>query len=170
MTLLTAMAVLSALFWTNVGEAMNAQGEDDSLARFVGTWQLESWRDELADGTSRDNARSTAYLIYSRPRHMCFMGMDPTRPEWVSRFAPTPAELTTTFRGIIAYCAQVEIDAAGGVALHHVETDNIPNSVGMTRKRLFEFLSPDRLALTVDPTELPEPIVGMTLTWRRIRN
>ncbi len=169
-TLLTVVAVVSASFWVDVGETMRAQGDDDGFARFVGTWQLESWRDTLADGTSRSNAHSEAYLIYSRPRHMCFMGMDPTRPEWVSRFAPTPAELSTTYGGMIAYCAQVEINAAGGYALHHIGIDNVPNSIGMTRKRMFEFLGPDRLVLEVDPAELPEAIVGMTLIWRRVND
>lgn len=168
--LATTIAILSVSLWTDVGETTSAQGDDGGFARFVGTWQLESWRDTLPEGTSRSNARSEAYLIYSRPRHMCFMGMDPTRPEWVSRFDPTPDELARTLGGIIAYCAQVEVNADAGYALHHVEMDNVPNSVGMTRKRMFEFLGPDRLVLEVDPAELPDSIAGMTLIWRRVND
>ncbi len=166
-TLLAVTAIMSAAFLMNV-ETTKAQGDDDGFARFVGTWQLESWRHTLADGTSKSDARSKAYLIYSKPGHMCFMGMDPTRPAWVSRSAPTPAELSTTYEGIVAYCARVEINSAAGYVLHHVETDNVPNSVGMTRTRMFEFLGPDRLQLEVVPAELSESVADMTLIWQRV--
>ena len=70
--------------------------------------------------------------------------------------------------GLGAYCARVEIHAAEGFVLHHVEVDKVPNNVGITRKRSFEFRGPDELMLSIDPAELPQGQTAMSLVWRRV--
>jgi hypothetical protein len=58
--------------------------------------------------------------------------------------------------------------APEGYALHHVFIDKTPNTVGMPRKRWFEFLSPDRVLLRIDRAELQAPIVESALIWERV--
>ena len=66
-----------------------AQSRDDvALARqFIGMWRLASWTQRLADGTTRQQPISVAYIVYTDTNRMCFVGMDPNRPETESRLA-----------------------------------------------------------------------------------
>ena len=63
-----------------------ARPQDDvSIAnQFVGMWRLVSFPERLADGTVRQDPLSVAYLIYTDTGHMCFVGMNPSRPKWKS--------------------------------------------------------------------------------------
>lgn len=153
------------------GSAVSAQTAEQRLAaQFVGAWRLASWEHEYADGTTRQDPRTVAFLMYSGSGRMCFMSMDPTRPEWASLGDPTPEEARSAMMGLGAYCGRVEINAGEGYVLHHVDLAGIPNIVGVVRRRTFEFRGPDELILSPDPAELTPPQVGMRLTWQRIRN
>lgn len=160
-------ALLLALLGVMPVELLHAQVSQDLEAKFVGTWRLVSWERQFEDGTARRDQRSVGYIMYSESGHMCWASMDPDRPEWVSGGSPSPAEALSGITGFAAYCGRAEIHAQDGYVLHHVEVDKVPNSVGIVRKRSFEFRGPDRIALTVDPAELSSPLVGMTLVFQR---
>jgi hypothetical protein len=160
------LAVLAAPF-----SKSSAQPQDDAVARqFIGTWRLASWPMRLDDGRSAQDQRSVAYLIYTESGRMCFMGMNPNRPKWKSAQQPTQEELAsaTQYSNFGAYCGTFEIHAKEGYVLHHVEIEESPNLVGMTRKRWFTFEGPNRLSLKIDSSQLPAHVVEDTLIWERV--
>jgi lipocalin-like protein len=151
-----------------------AQSQDDIAKQFVGMWRLVSWPERLADGTTRQNPLSVAYLIYTDTGHMCYVTMKPNRPRWKSANAPTPEEALSAFPGSYGYCATVEIHAKEGFVIHHVEIDTVPNFVGTDRKRWFAFQGPNRVSLRLDKPASPRinsptsPVVESTLIWERV--
>lgn len=148
-----------------------AQSQGDVAKQFLGMWRLVSWPQRLADGTTRQDPRGVAYIIYTDTNYMCSVGMAPDRPRWQSEVAPTAAEALSAMggAGLYAYCARVEVHAAEGYVLHYVEIDKSPNFVGRIRKRWFAFQGPDRVALRIDPPELAAPVVESTLIWERVK-
>ena len=144
-----------------------ARSEDNIAKQFIGIWRLVSWEQRLADGTTRQAPNSVGYIIYTDTGHMCYVGMNPSRPKWASR-TPTEAEALSAITGLGAYCGTVEVHADDGFVLHRVEIERSPNNVGMLRKRWFTFHSPDRVSLRVDEPELIPPIVESVLTWERV--
>jgi hypothetical protein len=147
----------------------HAQAGADIARQFIGTWRLVSWTQRLADGTTRPDPKNVGYLIYSDAGYMCYGSMAANRPAWASDNNPTGAEAVATMGGPYnAYCARVEVHAAEGFVLHHVEVDKAPNMVGRTRKRWFTFDGPNRVALRMDPSELSPPVVESTLVWERV--
>lgn len=160
-------AILMLLAFGLPNSIAYAQSQDDIAKQFVGMWRLVSWPERLADGTTRQNPLSVAYLIYSDTGHMCFVGMTPNRPRWKSPFAPTPKEaLSATYPGAEGYCSTVEIHAKEGFVIHHIEIDTVPNVVGTDRKRWFTFEGPNRVSLRTDPP--PPGTVESTLIWERV--
>lgn len=152
---------------------IHAQPQDDvsTAKKFIGMWRLVSWPQRLADGTTRQNPMSAAYIIYTDTSHMCFVGMNPNRPKWKSATAPTPEEMTSGLgrNDFGAYCGTVEVHAKEGFILHHVEIEKSPNLVGTTRKRWFTFDGPNRVALRIDPSQNTAPVVESTLIWERVQ-
>jgi len=157
-----------ALVFGPLSSMSRAQSQDDITKQFVGTWRLVSWAQRLADGTTRQNPISVAYLIYTDTGHMCSVFMNPNRPLWKSATAPTPEEALSGITGMGSYCATVEIHAKEGFVIHHVEIDKSPNVVGRDRKRWFTFSGPNRVALRIDTPELTAPVVESTLIWERV--
>jgi len=158
-----------ALVAAAIGRA-SAQAAAPIPAQFVGTWRLVSWPQRLSDGTTRHDPRTVAYIMYSEAGYMCSMGMAPTRSKWKSQ-APTGAEALAAMAGdsLYAYCARVEVHQDDGYVLHFVEIDKSPNQVGRVRKRWFTFITPDRISLRIDPSELSAPVVESTLIWERVK-
>jgi len=161
---MTALSVLLAFALLN--GTSYAQSQDEIAKQFVGMWRLVSWPERLADGTTRQDPKSVAYIIYTDTGHMCYVNMDPNRPRWKSAAAPTPEEALSGITGLGAYCATVEIHAKEGFVIHHVEIDAVPNTVGTDRKRWFTFQGPNRLSLRTDPPTAGT--VESTLIWERV--
>lgn len=146
--------------------APDAPSDDAIASQFLGTWRLVSQTQRLDDGTSRQDPKSVAYLIYTDSGLMCYVGMDPNRPLWKSESAPTPEEALVSSQGFGAYCATVEVHAKEGFVIHHVEIAGNPNRVGQTWKRWFTFEGPNRVVLRVDGPS--PPVVENTLIWERV--
>jgi hypothetical protein len=170
--LLVAVNILFLLLGTTSFETHAQSPDDVTMAkRFVGMWRLVSWTRRFADGTTRQSARSVAYIIYTdtNPIHMCYVGMDPNRPKWNSEFAPTESEAMSGIAGSSSYCSTVEVHAKEGFVIHHVEISSVPNIIGRDRKRWFTFEGPNRVSLRVEPTELQPGMADSTLIWERVR-
>ena len=152
--------------------SVHAQSHEDVEAakQLVGMWRLGSWTLRLADGTTRPDPRSTAYIVYTDKGRMCYVNMNPNRPLWKSETAPTGEEAISAIMGLSAYCARVEVHAKEGFVIHHVEVERIPNLVGRDRKRWFKLEGPNRLILRVDASELVHPVVESTLVWERVQD
>ena len=131
-------------------------------------WRLVSWERHFEDGTSQRDPRTESYIIYTETGHMCFVAMDPDRPEWNSSGAPTAEEALSAIAGFATYCGTVEVNLEERYVVHHVEMELRPNSVGVSRRRFFEFTGPDQIVLTVDPAELRPPVVASTVVWERV--
>jgi hypothetical protein len=164
----TIVALSIVLVFGSLNSTSHAQSQDDLARQFVGMWRLVSWPQRLADGTTRQDARSVAYLIYTDTGHMCYVAMNPNRPRWKSESAPTPEEALSGITGLGAYCATVEIHAREGFVVHHVEIERSPNIVGRARKRWFTFQGTNRVSLRIDRPELTSPVVESTLIWERV--
>ena len=164
---------LSVLCLTLPGTAVAAQSAP-TADQLVGLWRLGSFEHSFQDGTTRQDARTLGYIVYTETGHMCYVSMDPDRPLWgaestVGLFpTPTPDEALSGFTGLGAYCGTVEVNVDEGFVLHHVEMEKSPNAVGVTRKRFFTFNGPDQIVLRVDPAELAPPRTDVTLVWDRV--
>jgi hypothetical protein len=161
----TLFLVTGALFSAPSRSA--AQTEDAVAKQFVGMWRLVSQPQRMADGSTRQDPKSAAYIIYTDTGHMCYVAMDPRRPKWEQAGRPTPEEALTGMAGFGAYCATVEIHAQEGFVIHHVEIAGTPNFVGQAWKRWFTFDGPDRVSLRVDQST--PPVVENTLVWERVK-
>jgi hypothetical protein len=162
-----ALGVFLAL-WANEWRT-NRNHLAEGASQFVGTWSLVSWETELEDGTTRQDPRSVGYIMYSDTGHMCYLSMDPERPDWGTWSDPTSSEARSAIMGIGAYCGGFEVDEEMGLVFHQVKVEKVPNNVGILRRRHYEFLPADRLALTVEDREdLPPEVVRVRLLWERV--
>jgi hypothetical protein len=150
--------------------SLSAQSPDDMAAarRLVGMWRLVDRTVTFADGTSRPDPRTTAYIFYSDTGMTCYIAMDPTRAPWKSEAAPTPEEAVASIGGLGAYCGTFRVNAAEGSVVHRMEIERIPNLVGRDRKRWFTFQDANHLVLKVDPSEFRAPVVERRLLWERV--
>jgi hypothetical protein len=166
-----ATVAICIAFFSSTWFAVQLQERDDAAIaqQFVGMWRLVSYTHRMADGTTRQDPKNTAYIVYTDKNRMCYVAMDPNRPKWKSENTPTPEEAISGIMGLGAYCATVEVHAKEGFVLHHVEVERVPNLVGRNRKRWFKFEGPNRLTLRIDTSEVVAPDVERTLVWERVQ-
>jgi len=157
------------LVFVALSNTSRAQSQDAIAKQFAGMWRLVSNPQRLADGTTRQGANSVAYAFFdARASHMCFISMNPSRPQWKSETAPTPEEGLSAIRGFGAYCATIEIHPKEGFILRQYDINQNPNAVGRTTKRWYKFEGANRMTLRVDTPELNLPVVENTLNWERV--
>ena len=99
---------------------------------------------------------------------MCFLSMNPSRPQWKVEATPTPEEGLSAIRGFGAYCATIEIHPKEGFMLRHYDINQTPNAVGRETKRWYTFQGTDRMSLRVDASELNRPVIESTFVWERV--
>jgi len=146
-----------------------AQSTEDIAKQFAGMWRLVSNPQRLADGTTREGSNSVGYAFFdANGGHMCFLSMNPNRPQWKAEATPTPEEGMSAIRGFGAYCATIEIHAKEGFMLRRYEINQTPNAVGRGTKRWYTFQGSDRMSLRVDASELNRPVIESTFVWERV--
>jgi len=143
----------------------------EKMARqFVGAWRLVSAVQHMNDGSKRNNPSygpgGIGYILYSDTGRVCVVNIDPSRPKWASESVPTDAELRSAMKGVIAYAGRYEVNAEQGYVIHHIEVDAVPNRVGSSAKRFFEFTG-NRLILRPAPPH-PEGVADYRITWERV--
>lgn len=164
-----SIVLLASLLLGPLSIASRAQSQEAIAKRLAGMWRLVSNPQRLADGTTREGANSMAYAFFdAHASHMCFISMNPNRPQWKSENAPTPEQGLTAIRGFGAYCATIEIHPKEGFLLRRYEINQNPNAVGRTTKRWYTFQGSNRMTLRVDTPELNPPVVENTLIWERL--
>ncbi len=157
------------LAFGSLSKMSHAQSPDDIAKQFAGMWRLVSNPQRLVDGTTRDGSNSVGYAFFdANAGHMCFLSMNPNRPQWKSEAMPTPEEGLSAIRGFGAYCATIEIHAKEGFMVRHYEINQTPNAVGRATKRWYTFQGTDRMSLRVDSSELSRPVVESTFVWERV--
>jgi len=164
------MVTLSMLLAFGLLRPMShAQSQDDIVKQFAGMWRLVSNPQHLVDGTTREGSNSVGYAFFdANAGHMCFLSMNPNRPQWKSEATPTPEEGLSAIRGFGAYCATIEIHAKEGFMVRNYEINQTPNAVGRATKRWYTFQGTDRMSLRVDASELNRPVVESTFVWERV--
>lgn len=161
--------ILIALLIAGVISVAGQAPDDTAVARrLVGVWRLVDRTVTYADGTTRPDPRTTAYIFYSDTGMTCYVAMDPTRAAWKSETAPTPEEALASVMGLGAYCGTFRVNAREGSVVHHMEIERIPNLVGRDRKRWYTFQDANHLILKVDPAEFNAPVVERRLLWERV--
>ena len=146
-----------------------AKSQKDIAKQFAGMWRLASNPQRLVDGTTREGSNNVGYAFFDATGgHMCFLSMNPNRPQWKSEATPTPEERLSALRGFGAYCATIEIHAKEGFMVRRYEINQTPNAVGRATKRWFTFEGKDRMTLRVDPSELNPPVVETLFIWERV--
>jgi hypothetical protein len=165
----TALLIAASTLVAAAAPIRGQSAEDYAAARrLVGMWRLVDRTVTFADGTSRPDPRTTAYIVYSDTGMTCYIAMDPTRAAWTSEAAPTPEEAVASIGGLGAYCGTFRVNAAEGSVVHRMEIERIPNLVGRDRKRWFTFQDANHLILKVDPSEFRAPVVERRLLWERV--
>jgi len=106
------------------------------------------------------------YILYSDSGRVCVVNIDPSRPPWVNQSSPTEAELRSAMKGIMAYAGRYEVNAEQSCIIHHIEVDAVPNRVGSSAKRFFEFTG--NLLILRPAPPLPEGITDYRITWERV--
>ena len=95
------VVVSIVLLFGALSNTSRAQSQDAIAKQFAGMWRLVSNPQRLADGTTREVANSVAYAFFdARATHMCFVSMNPNRPQWKSETGPTAEEGTVSNQGI----------------------------------------------------------------------
>jgi hypothetical protein len=146
-----------------------AQSQEDIAKQFAGLWRLVSSPQRLVDGTTREGSNTVGYAFFNpNADHMCFLTMNPSRPQWKSEATPTPEEGLSAIKGFGAYCATIEIHANEGFMIRHYEINQTPNAVGRTTKRWYTFQGTNRMSLRVDASELNRPVVESIFVWERV--
>ena len=164
--------VLCAIFLIlgQLSSTSHAQSQTDIAKQLAGMWRLVSNPQRLADGTTRQGTNTVGYAFFdANGTHMCFLSMNPNRPQWKSENAPTPEEGLSAIRGIGAYCATIELHPKEGFMLRHYDINQTPNAVGRATKRWFTFDGKDRMTLRVDPSEQNPPVVETLFVWERVQ-
>ena len=147
-----------------------AQSQEDIAKQLAGMWRLVSNPQRLLDWTTREGSNSVGYAFFeAKLGQMCFLSMNPNRPQWKSATTPTPEEGLSAVKGFGAYCATIEVHAKEGFMLRHYEINQTPNAVGRATKRWYTFQGPDRMSLRVDASELNQPVVESTFVWERVK-
>jgi hypothetical protein len=165
----SCVALIFAVLLGQLSSTSSAQSQEDIAKKLAGMWRLVSNPQRLADGTTRPGSNTVGYAFFdANLTHMCFLSMNPSRPQWKSETAPTPEEGLSAIRGLGAYCATIEIHAKEGFMIRHYEINQIPNAVGRVTKRWYSFQGNDRMSLRVDPSELNPPVVETTFVWERV--
>ena len=161
----TIFLILGALSSTS-----HAQSQTDIAKQLAGMWRLVSNPQRLADGTTRQGTNTIGYAFFdAKATHMCFLSMNPNRPQWKSENAPTPEEGLSAIRGLGSYCATIELHPKEGFMLRHYDINQTPNAVGRATKRWFTFDGKDRMTLRVDPSELNPPVTETLFVWERVQ-
>ena len=163
-----AWSVLLVL--SQVNNTSRAQSQNAIAKQFAGMWRLVSNPQRLMDGTAREGPNSVGYAFFDASGdRMCFLSMNPKRPQWKSEAAPTAEEGLSAIRGFGAYCATIEIHANEGFMTRHYDINQTPNAVGKATKRWYTVQGTDRMSLRVDPSELKPPVVENTFVWERVK-
>jgi hypothetical protein len=137
------------------------------MNRFVGTWKLVSFEEQLPDGrvTRPYGEEPAGLLTYDAAGYMSVQVMRRDRPRLSSeKIADAGAdELKLAVEGFTAFFGAYEIDEERAMVIHHVEGHLLPNGVGKALARRFEFIGDSAERLLLKPSET------RTVTWERVK-
>jgi YD repeat-containing protein len=122
----------------HAGDAMPAR------QRFVGVWNLVSFRDETAELPAYPyTEQAIGRLTYDQAGRMSAQMMRPGRISRVKALDQIAEAGLDDLRGVadgfVAYFGTFDLDEAAGTVIHHVEAGTLPAWVGQDLVRTYEF-------------------------------
>lgn len=169
MMLVKVYAEMSPVNTSSPAATEPAKGAD--AKKFFGLWRLVD-SDEVRPSGEAVRARGQrprGLLVYGENGDMTVQVMNDGRPKFKGA-APaegTPDEVRAAFTGYTAYFGKFEVDERERAVLHHMEGNLVPNEIGTTRKRFYEF-SGDRLILSA-PVEAGGERRTRRIIWERVK-
>lgn len=165
------MTLVGCLVLSGLAARAGGQSRPSDTAaarRFVGAWRLVSWVQDMADGSQRPGSTADrGYIMYTPDGRMCAVLQNMKRQKWTGPVTSVE-DANARLSGAVSYCAAVEVHGDEGFVLHTVDLDFNPGSVGLVRKRWFNFDGPNRLILRVDRAELRSDVKESRLVWERV--
>ena len=144
--------------------------QEPDVDDFVGTWQLVSFEIRDADGgvSYPYGQDATGYITYTPDGYMSTIIMAGGRPRFAEDdiLRGSIEEQAAAARTFISYAGPYEV--RGGRVIHHVKVRLVPNWVGGTQERFYEF-DGDRLSLSTGPMLLAGREQRAHLIWVRAR-
>lgn len=139
--------------------------------RLMGTWELISTEERLANGTKRPyqglGPHGKGYLMYAAHGHMCAELMNPDRPKWKKDGDPTPQEKASAFEGFTAYCGRFEVDEAKNIVYHLPDVAWRPGYLGTRQVRPYSF-DGDLLTFSGKVEDVPG-VESYAITWKKMK-
>ena len=138
--------------------------------QFVGTWNLVSFE-------AQPSAREKMYplgpdadgiLIYEANGYFSAQVMQRDRPNFTSGDMQngTVDEISSAYKGYIAYYGDYVIDESEGIITHLVRGSLFPNFIGDDQTRYFKF-SGNQLTLSTPPIAFGGQTFAATLIWEK---
>jgi hypothetical protein len=138
--------------------------------QFAGVWNLVSFEVRLSDGEIMSPFRRDAdgTIIYGADGYFSVQLMQRDRPKFASGDVQsgTADEMSSAYKGYIAYYGTYVVDEAEGIMTHRVRGSLFPNWVGEDQTRYFKF-SGSQLTLSTPPTQFGGQQLTASLTWER---
>ena len=137
---------------------------------FEGAWRLVSvgFRHTNGQLVPLYGTDPRGLLVYAVSGHMAAQVMHPQRPDVPTREAPHAlAAYHALVTGYVAYFGTYTVDAQAGTVNHHVQGALIPQWVGTTQVRHYEFAG-RTLTLRVPLDQLGSHLQSGALVWERL--
>lgn len=143
----------------------------DVKQQFLGAWKLISYEYRTEGGEIRYpfGEDSIGVIMYDNSGYMSVQIMTADRPAFASgdQFGGTDIEVRTAFEGLNSYFGRFEIDEDTGVVKHHLAGASLPNRIGSTQVREYQF-EKNRLILKATPRILNGEMLTGVLIWEKI--
>ena len=141
--------------------------------QFEGTWYLVSFEVRLSDGniTYPFGRDAEGTIIYGADGHFSVQVMQRDRPKFASGDVQngTADEMSTAYKGYVAYYGTYVVDETEGIMTHQVRGSLFPNWVGGDPIRYFK-ISGSRLTLSTPPMPFDGQQTTVLLVWERVRS
>ncbi len=137
---------------------------------FEGTWRLVGvdFRHTNGQPVPLYGSEPQGLLFYDAAGRMAAQVMHPQRPPVAGRDAPGALNAYHMLvTGYIAYFGTYSVDSEAATISHHVQGALIPQWVGGTQVRHYEFAG-GRLALRVPQDQLGSHLQSGELVWERV--
>jgi len=137
----------------------------DDSARFVGTWELVSWKSKKSDGTTDYpmGESPVGLLIYDARGNISMQIMDDFRSPFTQDYEQVSlTELKSVYETYAAMFGHYTVDSAARTVSIEVQGITNPNYISSTLTRYYE-LKGDALILAFDPKRMNSTV------WKRIK-
>jgi hypothetical protein len=138
-------------------------------ASVVGTWRLQVWETQTADGRVGYplGPDAVGYLSYTPEGYVFVAMMRADRPRYATGdlLGGTPAERAAAAASYVTYCGRYHLEA--GRVIHRIDLSLFPNWTGLDQERFVE-VEGDRLTITTAPLAIGGTTTNR-LVWERVR-